>query len=211
QQKLIVKNDIERRITAKNEQVRLDPSLLSREKQNILERIRNGTKEEQRSRKYQLLKLGLAWDNVEVAKELIIEGSLDNIIHQKKVFIRTVKENLFTFVHYFIKIGVSVDKIFFSHLLTSNKGGSRYQKLLDELYTPELINREDYLLKYIILSDDFLKETKIDSIEILNYVLTKLIGDYMKHLYFETATDEQEAKRTTKHNQISDQEATVGN
>ncbi|CAF1095367.1 unnamed protein product [Didymodactylos carnosus] len=79
-QKLIEKSDISRMTTAEYDQARLHPRLMQREKEIVSESVRHETRDEVNLQKDQLLDLALSWDAIEVAKELIIKGSLDNII-----------------------------------------------------------------------------------------------------------------------------------
>ncbi|CAF4418381.1 unnamed protein product, partial [Didymodactylos carnosus] len=79
-EKLIEKSNINRRTKAENHQAHLHPDLMPREKEIVSESVRHETKDEVNLQKDQLLDLALSWDAIEVAKELIIKSSLDNII-----------------------------------------------------------------------------------------------------------------------------------
>ncbi|CAF1153213.1 unnamed protein product [Rotaria sordida] len=143
-------------------------------------------KKEQKIDRIRLLKLAMSWDCIDIAKEFIFQNSLDNILSKKRYFVDALRNNLPTFVYEFLKLGIDpAADIFFSKSEVSKKR-SCYAYFIETLYHPNIMNKAKTHLKDFIDSDKSTNNKFISDIEKLNAVLTKLIGDYMRDLYFET-------------------------
>ncbi|CAF4924916.1 unnamed protein product, partial [Rotaria sp. Silwood1] len=149
-------------------------------------------KKEQKIERKRLLTLAMNWNCIHIAKEFIFQNSLDNIMNKKRFFIDALINNLPTFVYEFLKLGIDpAADVFFSKSEVS-KRRSRYAYFIETLYQPHVMNKAKTHLKDFIDSDRFTSDKFINNIEKLNVVLTKLIGDYMRDLYFETEEAEHE-------------------
>ncbi|CAF3894878.1 unnamed protein product, partial [Rotaria sp. Silwood1] len=108
---------------------------------------------------------------------------------QNTLFKEALKSNLPTFVYEFFKLKIKPLDIFFpkdSH--SQNK--SKSVKFIAELYHDQ--NNDKTHLKYFLEKDENTNAKNIDSVETLNIVLEKLIGDYMHRLHFETEQHERQ-------------------
>ncbi|CAF2070799.1 unnamed protein product [Rotaria magnacalcarata] len=135
-----------------------------------------------------LLKLAMRWKCIQVAREFIFQNSLNSIRNPTDIFVDALTDDLPAFVYEFLKLGFNPADIFFPEKKSPDE--SRYQKLLKTLYAPEIVETDKTHLKYFIEASLNEKQGKIHDIESLNRVLTKIIGDYMHDLYFETSDDE---------------------
>ncbi|CAF1334310.1 unnamed protein product, partial [Rotaria sp. Silwood1] len=149
---------------------------------NVREYVNNNSRNAQRSN---LLRLAMNWNCIDVAKELILKSSLNNIMNKEKAFTDALTENLPTFVYEFLKLGMDPSKIFFPKDKFFD-GQNRYSEFIKSLYTTEAVNRNTTHLSWFIE----LKEKCITTTDDLNTILTTLIGDYMHKLYFDS--DERE-------------------
>ncbi|CAF1409612.1 unnamed protein product, partial [Adineta steineri] len=143
-----------------------------------------------------LLELAMSWNSIDVAKELILQNSLENIHGENDLFIKALTKNRPNFVHEFIRIGVDPSEVFFpndkffSTNSKPNQNHSRYDFFIQKLYSTEAVNRPECLLASVIESDPDVKEKYIKETETLNDVLRTLIGDNLHLLYFDTHDDE---------------------
>ena len=92
-----------------------------------------------------LLSLAIDWDCINTGKEWIVQDSLDNILDKKMIFCRALTKQRHQFVHYFIQLGLEIDRVFFDHTQhpfaarNYNKLHKRYQEFIRILYTEESI------------------------------------------------------------------------
>ncbi|CAF3948648.1 unnamed protein product, partial [Rotaria sp. Silwood2] len=103
--------------------------------------------------------------------------------NKEQAFIYALTKDLPTFVYEFLKLGIDPSEIFFPNdeFFT---GRVRYKTFIQSLYKNEAVNSSTTHLSWFIESDSDLTETHIHTIDDLNTVLSKLIGDYMNKLYF---------------------------
>ncbi|CAF2638466.1 unnamed protein product [Rotaria sp. Silwood2] len=139
----------------------------------------------------QLLELAMDWDCIEVARELILENSLNNILKKDEIFLKALTKGLPAFVYEFLKLGISPSKIFFPNETFINEK-NRYEKFIGRLYTNEKVNADSTHLSMFIDSISDSKEKSITSTDDLNTILGKIIGDYMSDLYFRSADQEKD-------------------
>lgn len=101
-----------------------------------------------------LLELALDWDCINTAKEWIVQDSLDNIYDKKKIFCRALTRQRHQFVHYFIQLGLELDKVFFHPVLNPfaarnyNKNNKRYNEFIKILYTEDAIVCINFYFRY---------------------------------------------------------------
>ncbi|CAF3691904.1 unnamed protein product, partial [Adineta steineri] len=143
---------------------------------------------DQNAQRSQLLQLAMGWDCIDVAKELILQNSLDNILNQEDAFLDALTQDLPKFVYEFLRLGIDTSKIFFENdafFVSEN----RYKKFLQRLYSYDTVNSHKTQLSTFIESDDAVRK-QIHTTDDLNSVLATLIGDYMHKLYFTSYKDE---------------------
>ncbi|CAF0816739.1 unnamed protein product [Adineta ricciae] len=145
-------------------------------------------RKEQNAERSNLLRIAMAWNCVEAAKEWIFRGSLNHILDKHQAFIDALKNKLPSFVDEFLNLGIDPSETFFGKKGLFRK--YRYKKLLLNLYTSKEVNNKRRQLKYFIDEDSSVKEKKIETVEKLNMVLLQLIGDKMHKLYFDSFEDE---------------------
>ncbi|CAF1525888.1 unnamed protein product, partial [Adineta steineri] len=149
---------------------------------------------DQNAQRSQLLQLAMDWNCIDVAKELILQNSLDNILNQKEAFLNALTRDLPEFVYEFIKLGIDPSKIFFENNIffdddTPLRPIYRYRKFLQRLYSNDAVNSHKTQLRDFIETDNVVRK-HICTTDELNNVLTTLIGDYMHKLYFNSNADE---------------------
>ncbi|CAF4194587.1 unnamed protein product, partial [Adineta steineri] len=162
------------------------------------------------SQRSQLLQLAMDWNCVDVAKELILQNSLDNILNKEEVFLIALKRDLPEYVYIFLKLAIDPSNIFFENNIfidddTSLRPIYRYRKFLQRLYSNEAVNSDKTQLSAFIESDDVVGK-HIRTTHDLNDVLTTLIGDYMYQLYLNSNKDGVKYRVSwglTEQNQIS--------
>ncbi len=109
----------------------------------------NVSKKDQNAQRSQLLKLAMDWKCIDVAKELILQNSLDNILvrifneeysidmfpvqNKEEAFLHALTEDLPAFVYEFLKLGIYPSDIFFPNVEFFSKG-NRYAKFIMCLY-----------------------------------------------------------------------------
>ncbi|CAF4121788.1 unnamed protein product, partial [Adineta steineri] len=163
----------------------------------------------------QLLELAMSWKSIDIAKELILQNSLENIHGKNELFIKALTKDLPNFVHEFIRMGVDPSEVFFpndqcfSTNLKPNEYHSRYDFFIQKLYSTEAVNRPECLLVSVIESDPDVLDKCIDGTNILNSIIGKLIGDHMEHLYFDTYDDELEYRKLRDHTMYSDKSSQI--
>ncbi|CAF1004363.1 unnamed protein product [Adineta steineri] len=163
----------------------------------------------------QLLELAMSWKSIDIAKELILQNSLENIHGKNELFIKALTKDLPNFVHEFIRMGVDPSEVFFpndqcfSTNLKPNENHSRYDFFIQKLYSTEAVNRPECLLVSVIESDPDVLDKCIDGTNILNSIIGKLIGDHMEHLYFDTYDDELEYRKLRDHTMYSDKSSQI--
>ncbi len=114
----------------------------------------NVNKKDQNAQRSQLLQLAMDWNCIDVAKELILQNSLDNILvrifnnkysinifvlqNKEQAFLNALTEGLPTFIYEFLKLGIDPSDIFFPNEEFFT-GRTRYKKLIHYLYRPDLV------------------------------------------------------------------------
>ncbi|CAF0878333.1 unnamed protein product [Adineta steineri] len=166
------------------------PSQTPHVKQHHSDSRQNVNRRDQNAQRSQLLQLAMDWDCIDVAKELILQNSLDNILNKEEAFLNALTRDLPEFVYEFIKLGIDLGKIFFEND-TFFRSKNRYKKFLQRLYNNEAVNSDTTQLSAFIESDDVVGKN-IRTIDELNDVLATLIGDYMNKLYFNSNENEAE-------------------
>ncbi|CAF3967063.1 unnamed protein product, partial [Adineta steineri] len=164
------------------------PPLTPYVKQHHADSRRDVNRRDQNAQRSQLLKLAMDWDCIDVAKELILQNSLDNILNQEEAFLNALTQDLPEFAYEFLKLGINPREIFFEGdpLFDPKK---QYGKFLKYLYCKKAVNSDDTQLSAFIESDNAFKKY-IRTTDELNDVLATLIGDYMHKLYFDSNDDE---------------------
>ncbi|CAF1184605.1 unnamed protein product [Adineta steineri] len=148
----------------------------------------NVNKRDQNAQRSQLLQLAMDWDCINVAKELILQNSLDNILNKEDAFVNALTKDLPEFVYEFLKLGIDPSKIFFKNdAFFGSK--TRYDKFFECLYNNDAVNSDKTQLSAFIESDDVVGK-HIRTTDKLNDVLAALIGDYMHKLYFGSNKEE---------------------
>ncbi|CAF0834212.1 unnamed protein product [Adineta ricciae] len=149
---------------------------------------------DQSAQRSDLLLLAMDWDCIDVAKELILQNSIDNILNKEEAFRYALSQNLPTFVYEFLKLGVNPSEIFFPRE-TFFTGRNRYGKMIECLYKIDKeTNDQTHLSSFIEASDD--AEKFIHKTDDLNELLATLVGDYMHKLYFDTREEELQHRRS---------------
>ncbi|CAF1116563.1 unnamed protein product, partial [Adineta steineri] len=157
-------------------------------KQHHTDSRQHVNRRDQNAQRSQLLQLAMDWNCIDVAKELILQNSLDNILNKEEAFLNALTRDLPAFVYEFIKLGIDPSKIFFENDAFS-MSKNRYKKFFQRLYNSDAVNSDDTQLSAFIESDDVVGK-HIHSTDELNDVLATLIGDYMHTLYFTSYKDE---------------------
>ncbi|CAF1028475.1 unnamed protein product [Adineta ricciae] len=151
-----------------------------------------------------LLELAIDWDCINTARELIVQDLLDNIYNKKAIFLRALTKQRHRFIHYFIHLGFKIDEIFFhpkSNPFAArehSKTNKRYDEFISLLYTNEAINREDWMLRNIFKTTNDKNRRIISSTDDLNKLFQKVIGSYVKSLYYDSQIEEQEDRMGVK-------------
>ncbi|CAF4840745.1 unnamed protein product [Rotaria socialis] len=184
------KKYFEKKETDQNEAIesnlrKLKPLPSSQDRKRQSNARHNINRKDQIAQRTQLLQLAMDWNCIDVAKELILENSLDNILNKEYTFIYALTKNLPTFVYEFLKLGIDPSKIFFPND-EFFKGTSRYKKFIEDLYTDAAVNSDTTHLRWFVESDSDIFEKHIQRTDDLNAVISVLIGDYMSKLYFDS-------------------------
>ncbi|CAF1276333.1 unnamed protein product [Rotaria magnacalcarata] len=164
---------------------KLKPLPNSQDKKRQSNARRNVNRKDQNAQRTQLLQLAMDWNCIDVAKELILENSLDNILNKEHTFIYALTKDLPTFVYEFLKLGIDPSKIFFPND-EFFRGTNRYKKFIGDLYTDAAVNSNTTHLRWFVESDSDISEKHIQRTDDLNAVISVLIGDYMSKLYFDS-------------------------
>ncbi|UJR22717.1 hypothetical protein I4U23_025751 [Adineta vaga] len=155
---------------------------------------RNVHQRDQTAQRSDLLLLAMDWNCIEVAKELILQNSLDKILNKEEAFLYALLHDLPAFIYEFLKLGVDPTEIFFSKNKFSGNS-NRYRKLLNCLYdNHQVASNDTHLGSFIESSHE--GEKHLRTVDHLNELLTELIGDYMHKLYFETHADEEKYRKS---------------
>ncbi|CAF4055197.1 unnamed protein product, partial [Adineta steineri] len=149
---------------------------------------------DQNAQRSQLLQLAMDWDCINVAKELILQNSLDNILNKEEAFVNALTIDLSQFIYEFLKLGIDLSEIFFENDAFSGSE-NRYKKFLACLYNDDAVNSGKTQLSAFIESDDAVRK-QIHTTDDLNDVLATLIGDYMHKLYFDSNKDVSEYRES---------------
>ncbi|CAF1249047.1 unnamed protein product [Adineta ricciae] len=136
------------------------------------------------SSRKQLLRLALAWDAIEVAKELIIKDDLSDFDEQSKsqLFIEALKRDRSQFINVFIKLNFDVTKIFYES--QTNKPWKLKWKQLADIYKEEYTKDKERLY----LLEKCNRGRPIEARDDLDRILKTVVGDYMKSTYAPTAS-----------------------
>ncbi|CAF4317694.1 unnamed protein product, partial [Adineta steineri] len=129
------------------------PSQTPHVKQHHTDSRQNVNRRDQNAQRSQLLQLAMDWDCIDVAKELILQNSLDNILNKEEAFLNALTRDLPEFVYEFLKLGIDLGKIFFEND-TFFRSKNRYKKFLQRLYNNEAVNSATTQLSAFIESDD---------------------------------------------------------
>ncbi|CAF1177771.1 unnamed protein product [Rotaria sp. Silwood1] len=188
-QKNFNKNENDENNATEENQGKLEilPNLQDRELQSSVRQ--NIHKKDRRTQRSQLLRLAMDWNCIHVAKELILQNSLNNILNKEQDFIYALTEDLPTFVYEFLKLGIDPSEIFFPDD-EFFKGKTRYKKFIECFYKIEIVNRDTTHLSWFIESHSDSIEKHITTTDELNSVLATLVGDYMSNLYFDSNEQE---------------------
>ncbi|CAF0987789.1 unnamed protein product [Adineta ricciae] len=137
----------------------------------------------------QMLRLALQWNCLEVAKDLIVRGSIENINLKEQAddLLLTLSNNLPAFLHYFITLGLALPRLIFRvdsdvRTITSR---TYNQIMIAKLYSQDVIedfHKKGECLLYDImdLNGHFRQQL---STKDLNHVLNELVGYFMEKLY----------------------------
>ncbi|CAF4870469.1 unnamed protein product [Rotaria sp. Silwood1] len=189
-QKYFERKENDQNDTIDMNQRRLKPQPNLEDKKRQSNARQNVNKKDQNAQRSQLLLLAMDWNCIDVAKELILQNSLDNILNKEQAFLYALTKNLPTFVYEFLKLGIDPSEIFFPNNEFHN-GSYRYQTFIKSLYNgKEVMNNVTTHLNWFIESEPDLTKKRIHTINDLNTVLSKLIGDYMNKLYFNSEEHE---------------------
>ncbi|UJR35044.1 hypothetical protein I4U23_027820 [Adineta vaga] len=131
------------------------------------------------STKKQLLRLALAWDAIEVAKELIIKDDLSDLDDKSRtgLFLEALKRDRSQFVNTFIKLNFDVTEIFYES--QTNKPWKLKWKQLVEIYKEEYGKDKERLY----LLEKCNGNRPVEMRHHLDHVLKTVVGDYMKSTY----------------------------
>ncbi|CAF3973574.1 unnamed protein product, partial [Rotaria sordida] len=178
----------ERKETDQNDAIdtnqrKFKPPLNLQDKKRQANARQNVHKKDRNAQRSQLLLLAMDWNCIDVAKELILQNSLDNILNKEEAFIYALTKDLPTFIYEFLKLGIDPSEVFFPNDKFLN-GRARYDKFISSLYKDEAVNSDTTHLRWFLESHSDLIEKHIHTIDDLNAVLSTLIGDYMNKLYF---------------------------
>ncbi|CAF1449983.1 unnamed protein product [Adineta steineri] len=149
---------------------------------------------DQNAQRSQLLQLAMDWDCINVAKELILQNSLDNILNKEEAFVNALTKDLPEFAYEFLKLDINPREIFFEGDPRFDPN-NQYRKFLECLYNDDAVNSDDTQLSAFIQSDDAVRK-QIHTTDDLNDVLATLIGDYMHKLYFDSNKDVSEYRES---------------
>ncbi|CAF0881591.1 unnamed protein product [Adineta steineri] len=132
------------------------------------------------STRKQLLLLALAWDAIEVAKELIIKDDLSDLDESTKaeLFFEALRRDRSQFVNTFIKLNFDITKMFYEG--KTNKPWKLKWDKLSDIYNND---HEKNVKERLYLLNKCHGGGKIEHKEELDRILRKLIGDYMKPTY----------------------------
>ncbi|CAF4051819.1 unnamed protein product, partial [Rotaria sordida] len=182
-QKYFERKETDQNDTIDTNQRKFKPPLNSQDKKRQANARQNVHKKDRNAQRSQLLLLAMDWNCIDVAKELILQNSLDNILNKEEAFIYALTKDLPTFIYEFLKLGIDPSEVFFPNDKFLN-GRARYDKFISSLYKDEAVNSDTTHLRWFLESHSDLIEKHIHTIDDLNAVLSTLIGDYMNKLYF---------------------------
>ncbi|UJR16633.1 hypothetical protein I4U23_003533 [Adineta vaga] len=153
----------------------------------------------------QMLRLALQWNCLEVAKDLIVRGSIENIdlADQATDILSTLSNNLPAFLHYLITLELALPRLIFNvDSNTQNINSKVYNEtLMKHLYSFNgivAIHKKNGCLLYDILRLHSNSGPKLKQLftKHLNNILNELIGDIMEKLYPEDDNQNQNLNGT---------------